>query len=588
MAISSIHIEAGSGGFFAHNSREASTNNSIFKDEENYCSCNKKEAFEFFRREIEKRKNVYTKKTKQKVQKSTKLHLSAIVNFNKDHTPDDIQKVCDYLEEKLDTKIIQFAMHRDEGHTHKDTVIKNYHAHIEFLGLDSEGKSIRKKLDKPFLKQAQTDVAMILEMERGNESGYSKEVYREIQKKLKPLAEYSNKKDYNQEFKRVAEELGYGKKTKPKKRLDTYDYKDFARSAALARNKDAAKYEKKFHDLKVESVVAQNDLDEAKSKLAKQKDLKNELTKLRSELQQAKADRSQYAELEKINRELKLKIKNKDLSIDELKELLSIERFKSLPEIKIKQGEINEHANNIRKSTIEKLRERTETENYDNMRILSECAMDAEKQPNMLLFEHKKLFLDAGDANRANHSMRRTDSSHIRNNEKTEEERARIEREKRDAYYSGLKKENEANKQRINELEAQLLEMDEKTSSRPNMNDYERVRKSLKVRIENENKLRDELGITNNEENIQEKSDFKANQGTLFNWLLKTFKDFKDLIMDMQNRIFKLEKRVKKLETENYHLQKENHDLKLKELEKLTTSNSNLNIEKNIQSQELQ
>ena len=46
MAISSIHISNGHDGFFAHNSREKATNNTIFHDEENYCSCSAKKAFE--------------------------------------------------------------------------------------------------------------------------------------------------------------------------------------------------------------------------------------------------------------------------------------------------------------------------------------------------------------------------------------------------------------------------------------------------------------------------------------------------------------------------------------------------------------
>ena len=36
MATSSIHIEAGASGYFAHNSRESKTVNSIFDDEKNF------------------------------------------------------------------------------------------------------------------------------------------------------------------------------------------------------------------------------------------------------------------------------------------------------------------------------------------------------------------------------------------------------------------------------------------------------------------------------------------------------------------------------------------------------------------------
>ncbi|MFW3327516.1 hypothetical protein ACN9JY_10315, partial [Aliarcobacter butzleri] len=153
MAISSIHFAAGHSGYFDHNSREAETNNAIFKDEKNYCSANKKEAFEIFNKELKLRKEAYENRTGQKLQKNTTTHLSAIFNFNKDTTVEQAQKVCEYLEKKLDTKIVQLAMHRDEGHIievesqelHEKIEIKNYHGHIEMLGLDSNGNSIRRK-----------------------------------------------------------------------------------------------------------------------------------------------------------------------------------------------------------------------------------------------------------------------------------------------------------------------------------------------------------------------------------------------------------------------------------------------------------
>ena len=341
MAISSIHIEPGNGGFFSHNSRESETKNSIFDDEENFCSSTKKESFEIYREELKIRSAAYTKRTNQKLQKNAITHLSAISNFNKDHSPEDIKKVCNYLEEKLDTKIIQYSMHRDEGHIienesediHEsiniDTAIKNYHGHIEMMGLDSQGNSIRRKLDKPFLKNLQTDVANILNMERGQESGYSKAEYDEIRSHLKPVTEYESKKEHNLEFNRVATELGYSKKRKkPTKRLGTYEYKSHAQKIGNLQNQISC-VNKHKHNLKVENVILESDKEAIKSELAKQKDLKKEIGVLRVELKENSASRSDYAELEQLNKDLKLKIKNKDITgvelnneITELKEKL--------------------------------------------------------------------------------------------------------------------------------------------------------------------------------------------------------------------------------------------------------------------------
>ena len=151
MAKSSIHIEAGQAGYLYHNSREKETKNSIFKDEQNEVSHNAKEAFEIYRAELQKRSQAYTERTRQKLQKNAITHLSAIVNLNKEHTLRDVEKLKEYLEKELDTKVFQVAIHRDEGHINEQgEAIKNYHAHIEFMGLDSQGYSVRKKLTKSF------------------------------------------------------------------------------------------------------------------------------------------------------------------------------------------------------------------------------------------------------------------------------------------------------------------------------------------------------------------------------------------------------------------------------------------------------
>lgn len=309
MAISSIHIEAGGGGYFDHNSRERETANAIFDDEPNFCSCSKNEAFEVYRSELKIRSDAYTDRTGQKLQKNAVTHLSAIVNFNKEHTPEDMQKVCDLLERKFDTKVLQMAMHRDEGKINEDgTPDKNYHAHIEFMGLNSKGESIRRQLTKAVLSNLQTEVAKELGMERGISATYTKDEYKLITAELKKPEEYDSKKEYNKAFRERAQELNIHK-PKRTKRLDTYDFK--------------------FHQQEKEKAVKE-------AVLATQKELKAEMAKLREQLQQAGAGRAEYAALEQINRELKEQIKAKDLTIDQLKErtdqgLSLSDQYASLP-----------------------------------------------------------------------------------------------------------------------------------------------------------------------------------------------------------------------------------------------------------------
>lgn len=290
MAISSIHIEKGRPGFFAHNSRETKTTNSIFTDEKNFCSCDRKKAFEIFKQELSIRSNAYTQRTNQKLQKNTVTHLSAIVNFNKEHTPEDFEKVVRYIEEKFDTKVIQYSMHRDEGHINENgEIIKNYHAHIEFMGLDSAGNSIRRQLDKPTLRELQTDIADILNMERGRYTSYSKKEYEMIRRKVEKMG-FTDKKDYNQKFRQVA--LNYMNIKEPKaKRLDTYEFK---------RTKEKEKQVKKEFEKPLKAQIDE---------------LKKEIANARKELQNNNAKREDYAKLEALNKQLQEQLKSKDIEL---------------------------------------------------------------------------------------------------------------------------------------------------------------------------------------------------------------------------------------------------------------------------------
>ena len=259
MAVSSIHIEAGNMGFFTHNDRTKKTKNSIFSDEENFYSCSAEEAIKIYKEELALRSKKYTERTGQKLQKNIITHLSSVVNLNQHHTEKDIEKICKYLEKTFDTKILQYSIHRDEGHISDDgEKIKNYHCHIEMMGLDSNGASVRKKFGRKELSQLQTQVAKLLKMERG---------------------------------------INYSGEMKPRPtRLGTYEYK---------RAKE----------------------DETTAVKAKTKDLKEEISKLRAELQANNAVRANYAKLEAMNKQLKEQLKSKTLTIKQMNDQLDNLRY---------------------------------------------------------------------------------------------------------------------------------------------------------------------------------------------------------------------------------------------------------------------
>ena len=166
--ISSIHIEKGHVGEFFHNTREKPTMNSIFDTSKNITTTTAKQAIELYKKELEIRTSEYTKRTGQKLQKKTATLLSAIVNIKPTTTLKDLENLAKKLEDKLGTKVVQISIHRDEGHLDKNgNEIINHHAHIMMLGIDNEGRSIRRKFKISLLRELQDITAQVLEMERG-------------------------------------------------------------------------------------------------------------------------------------------------------------------------------------------------------------------------------------------------------------------------------------------------------------------------------------------------------------------------------------------------------------------------------------
>lgn len=172
-AISSIHIEAGKISVVKHNDRSLATVNSIFNDEVNEFDISGIQAIKKYHNHLKPRIEAYSKRTGQKLNKKTITHLSAVVNIKSSTTLEELRQLASYLEKEFGTKVFQIAIHRDEGHIKDEKNIKNYHAHVEMLGIDNNGNSIRKKLTRSLLSKLQDKTAEILQMERG--INYAKE-----------------------------------------------------------------------------------------------------------------------------------------------------------------------------------------------------------------------------------------------------------------------------------------------------------------------------------------------------------------------------------------------------------------------------
>jgi len=261
MAKSSIHIKRGNIGFILHSVRANKSNSVVFVDEPNEYLYAKEKALKLFRDELKKREIAYTKRTGKKLPKNTATLLSAVVNLEQKHTLKDLEPIINYLEKQLDVKVVSAAIHRDEGKlVNKETgmeyysgedfilnedgrlywvdknhnitepvdldkfeIKKNYHAHLEFTGLDSNGVAVkRNKLNKYFLSNLQTFVADILKMERGfnyyqtNTKAPKRKDVREFKKEgvakrkgaTAVLAKIKDLKEINKELRAELKQLG--------------------------------------------------------------------------------------------------------------------------------------------------------------------------------------------------------------------------------------------------------------------------------------------------------------------------------------------------------------------------------------------
>jgi len=241
MAKSSINFQKASGHSSDHNFR---------KDKPNYLLPKKFQLDNEFWKNEKSEQEIFDdelSRANRKGGRKPKLENSrweAVLNLNKNHTLEDVKKVSKHIEKKFNIICTAIAIHRDEGFVENGKPNYNYHAHINFVTYKDGKQNWRREHIKPkSLSELQTEIAKLLEMERGREN--SKAV-----------------------------------------RLDHKAYKAQAKE------------------------------------IAKQKDLKAEIARLRAELKEQGAAREQYAQLEQLNRDLKKQIKNKNLTIDELKEKL--------------------------------------------------------------------------------------------------------------------------------------------------------------------------------------------------------------------------------------------------------------------------
>lgn len=170
--ISSINFKKSISINTEHNDRTLAPNYLIDKEKGAECNRNAEKARELKNQIINEAKETYQNKVKQKFQAKS-FEWSAVVNIKPETTMQDLENLAKHFNDKYGFQCYQIAIHRDEGHKNTQGEIEiNQHAHMEFITLDREtGKQNFKMRDfsRQKMREIQTEVAEILQMERGKD-----------------------------------------------------------------------------------------------------------------------------------------------------------------------------------------------------------------------------------------------------------------------------------------------------------------------------------------------------------------------------------------------------------------------------------
>ena len=168
MAISSVNFQKTKPNSTAETTREFEAKYLLkkeYRQENSYWNCGKSD------REIyNEQRAIYDemKKGRGKRPSYENCVWEAVVNFNAEHTLEDMKKVAEHIAKKFNIIPTRIAMHRDEGHLNSSgEVVYNYHAHLNFVTLKDAQQNWTVSKTKNKLSDLQTEVAEILGMERG-------------------------------------------------------------------------------------------------------------------------------------------------------------------------------------------------------------------------------------------------------------------------------------------------------------------------------------------------------------------------------------------------------------------------------------
>lgn len=168
MAKASINFQKTKHNSVAETTREFEAHYLLPKEhrlENEYWNCGKSDS-QIFQDELAK-----AERKGGRVPKEENSLWEAVINLNKEHRLEDVQRVAKHIEEKFNITCSRIALHKDEGHINERGIVEyNLHAHINFVTYkDGKQNWRREHITPQNLSQLQTDIAQTLNMTRGKE-----------------------------------------------------------------------------------------------------------------------------------------------------------------------------------------------------------------------------------------------------------------------------------------------------------------------------------------------------------------------------------------------------------------------------------
>lgn len=276
-----------------HNSREFAPKYLIDSSAKNYYELIKKDS-DF----ISEAQAIYKEKIKQTMQKKqvTNLIQETVLTLKPNQDENDVKKLFQELHKKYGGhELLEVAVHRDEGHFFKDNIA--YYPTKNILRKGEEwficnDSSIKKPKVVDFDKKVNIN-------EFTKIYNYHAHAKFSMFDRRTGKSARMQKKDMSERIKFVSDFLGL----------------EFNPNSETSRVKKSVNFVKDEHLARARELEKQQDL---KQELAVAEDLKEINKRLREELKANGAKREDYAKLEKLNKDLKEQIKQKDLTIDEL------------------------------------------------------------------------------------------------------------------------------------------------------------------------------------------------------------------------------------------------------------------------------